>query len=373
MQGFSGDNGSATSAQLSLCCSGAGLAVDSVGNLYIADTGNNRIRKVSNGAITTVAGNGTRAFSGDNGLATNAALNAPYAIAVDVAGNLYIGEVSSPRVRRISNGIITTVAGNGAFGFSGDDGPATSAALNGPTGIAVSPGGNVYLADVNNYRVRLLTPNAPVCTFAVSPTSLTAPALGGNLNATIQTTTGCAWTVSGLPSWITVSGSPSGSGNGTVNLVFAPNNSPSQLSATITVAGIPVTVTQPFTVLLITAGGVVNVASYTTPVAPGSLAAVFGNFLLPSPVTATLFPIPTGLGGLSLQFSGAASTPLFYANAGQTNAQIPWALSGSTQTTVIASMNGQNSPPQSVELATVVWVLPDSSQGICALVWPALA
>jgi uncharacterized protein (TIGR03437 family) len=210
----------------------------------------------------------------------------------------------------------------------------------------------VYLADVNNYRVRLLTPNAPVCTFAVSPTSLTAPALGGNLNATIQTTTGCAWTVSGLPSWITVSGSPSGSGNGTVSLVFAPNNSPSQLSATVTVAGIPVTVTQPFTVLLITAGGVVNVASYTTPVAPGSLAAVFGNFLLPSPVTATLFPIPTGLGGLSLQFSGAASTPLFYANAGQTNAQIPWELSGSTQTTVIASMNGQNSAPQSVELAT---------------------
>jgi len=114
-QGFSGDNGPATSAELS---SPYAVAVDSAGNLYIADLNNNRVRKVSGGVITTVAGNGTTGYSGDNGPATSAAIFNPFSVAVDSAGNLYIADYGNNVVRKVSNGVITTVAGNGAVGTS---------------------------------------------------------------------------------------------------------------------------------------------------------------------------------------------------------------------------------------------------------------
>ncbi len=132
--------------------------MDSAGNLYIADTDNNRIRKVSNGVITTVAGNGTQGFSGDNGPATSAQLYIPGGVAVDSAGNLYIADTYNNRIRKVSNGVITTVAGNGTVGFGGDNGPATSAQLNTPVAVAVDSAGNLYIADTNNNRIRLLTP-----------------------------------------------------------------------------------------------------------------------------------------------------------------------------------------------------------------------
>jgi sugar lactone lactonase YvrE len=129
--------------------------VDSADNLYIVDVC--RIRKVSDGVITTVAGNGTCGFSGDDGPATNAQLNAPYGIAVDSAGNLYIADGGNLRIRKVSDGVITTVAG-GAGGFSGYNGPATSAQLGYPTGLAVDSAGNIYVVDSDNNRVRLLQP-----------------------------------------------------------------------------------------------------------------------------------------------------------------------------------------------------------------------
>jgi len=104
-----------------------GVAVDPAGNLYIADTFNNRVRKVSNRVITTVAGDGTVGFSGDNGPATSAQLADPWSVAVDSAGNLYIADYGNNRIRKVSNGVIATVAGNGTRGSLGDNGPATSA------------------------------------------------------------------------------------------------------------------------------------------------------------------------------------------------------------------------------------------------------
>jgi uncharacterized protein (TIGR03437 family) len=172
-QGFSGDGGQATSAQLSIP---RGVTADSADNLFISEEG--RIRKVSpGGTIATVAGGvpfGTRlGFSGDGGLATSARLSWPVGVAVDSAGNLLIADPGfnfetgdagddfsvDQRIRKVSpDGIITTLAGNGSHDFSGDGGPAITAAFNGAIGVAVDGGDNVYIADVRNQVIRILRP-----------------------------------------------------------------------------------------------------------------------------------------------------------------------------------------------------------------------
>ena len=150
---YSGDGGLATQAQLDWP---SGVAVDSAGNIYIADSTSHRIRKVdTSGIITTVAGNGNRGFSGDGGPATDASFYHPWAVAVDSAGNIYIADYYDHRIRKVDNsGIITTVAGNGNEGFSGDGGPATDASLYWPYGVAVDSAGNIYIADYRNNRIR---------------------------------------------------------------------------------------------------------------------------------------------------------------------------------------------------------------------------
>ena len=151
--GFSGDGGPAVAAQLR---SPRGVAVDSAGNVYIADSSNRRIRKIdSTGTITTIAGTGRLGFSGDGGPAVAAQLRSPYGVAVDGAGNLYIADASNNGIRKVdSTGTITTIAGTGESGFSGDGGPAVEAELRSPYGVAVDSAGNVYIADSSNWRIR---------------------------------------------------------------------------------------------------------------------------------------------------------------------------------------------------------------------------
>jgi hypothetical protein len=217
--------------------------MDAAGNLYIADTYNGAIREISNGVITTVAGTGIPGFGGDSGPATSAQLNNPYAVAVDSAGNLYIADTGDQRIRKVSNAMIGSVAGDGAPGFSGDTGPAANAQLDNPYGLAVDSAGKVYIADFDNNRVRVLTPVVP-CTYSVSPTTLQAAVAGGTLSVGLRTAASCSWAISGLPSWITVSGASSGTGSASVALVVAANNGVS-LSATIVIGGASFTVAQP--------------------------------------------------------------------------------------------------------------------------------
>jgi len=160
-QGFGGDNGPATQAQLD---TPTGLAVDTAGNLYIADSNNNRIREVSGGTITTIAGTGAPGYSGDGAAATAATLDSPAALAIDSSGNLYIADSNNECIRKISGGLITTVAGSGLQGFGGDNGPATQAQLDTPAGIALDAAGNLYIGDTNNQRVRMVAAGTGIIT-----------------------------------------------------------------------------------------------------------------------------------------------------------------------------------------------------------------
>ncbi len=162
-QGFAGDGGPSAQALLN---GPQSVAVAQDGTVYIADTGNQRVRAVSGGLIRTIAGSGARGFSGDGGDARLARLDAPVSLALDGAGGVLIADSGNHRVRRLAGGVLTTLAGTGVQGFGGDGGAGTQALLDTPAGVAVAADGRVFLADSHNQRIRVVGTNGLIATFA---------------------------------------------------------------------------------------------------------------------------------------------------------------------------------------------------------------
>jgi streptogramin lyase len=167
---FGGDGGAATAAHLRFP---SGVSVARDGGVLIADTGNNRIRRVApSGIITTVAGDGTAGFSGDGGAATAARLDTPFGVAAAPDGGVLIADNENHRIRRVSpSGTIVTVAGTGTLGYSGDGGPATSSALAFPMSVTVAPDGSILVADMYNHRIRRIRPAGRIDTLAGTSTA----------------------------------------------------------------------------------------------------------------------------------------------------------------------------------------------------------
>ena len=167
--GFSGDGGAAIVAELKYP---TGVALDTIGNIYVADQANNRIREInSSGIITTLAGTGFAGYSGNAGPATSAELNFPFGCTADGGGNVYIADTKNNRIRKISTGgIITNIAGNGFAFYSGNGGPATAASLNTPYGVLLDKSGNIYIADTHNNCIRKVDASGIITTFACQQT-----------------------------------------------------------------------------------------------------------------------------------------------------------------------------------------------------------
>ena len=376
-RGFSGDGDEATLAKLWLAgfifndgnrevTQGSGIAVDSSGNLYIADTFNNRVRIVTpDGTITTVAGNGT--------LAISASVRAPVDVAVDGAGNLYISQHLSHIIRYVNpDGFISTVAGIADDpGFSEDLGNPFTAKLNGPAGMTIEGEGAFLLADHMNHRVRRFQPKPQL---SVGPSSLDLEATAGAADPMLEMLT-IANTVSGIASWtartttpgglgwlsvfpetgftpgtvtasVDASGLPLGAYRGTV--IIAPVLDPTDLS----LVPVRVTVAEPTpTGPVIGEGGIVNGASFSDEalVSPGSIASLFGMNLAAATEVAAGLPLPTTLAGTEVLVNDTPA-PLFFVSPLQINFQMPFEVAGTTVPIVVAS-DGVRGPEVMVQIA----------------------
>ena len=300
-EGYSGDGGPATSASLNQPW---GVAVDSAGNVYIADSDNNRIRKVSGGTITTIAGNGERSFFGDGGLATRASLACPTGLTIDSAGDLYVADRYNNRIRKVSGGTIATVAGNGTSQYYGDGGLATSASLNQPLGVAVDSADNLYIADTGNNRIREVF--AVPAGFQALPATLhfaTIPGVvpGAQTIGLSSAVTGLSFTVSTDSTWL--SASPS---SGSIPALLQASIDPTGLTVgtyqgTITIS-VPNAVPSTATVAVTLAVGVGAAAALAVDTPSVSFTANQGSGVLTQQVHVL------NSGGGSLSFTASATT-----------------------------------------------------------------
>ena len=374
--GFTGDNVAATQTALA---SPTSVAVDGAGNIYIADLFNSRIRKVNaQGVITTFAGTGIADYTGDGGPATQATIDTPEGVAVDRLGDVYIADSVSSVVRRVApNGVITTFAGSGQDGFSGDGGPATQARLSSPRGVAVGPDGSVYISDAGNDRIRQVTTNGVITSVAGSgvtgyngdgisaaqasffePVGLAVDPFGSvyiadSFNDRIRILKSAQLQFFGLSQYVLptgVSATVNIIGSGLENSTVAINGQ--GVSSTLDAGSGNLAVTVPPSFLaapgalsfqvskpqsqtpadrrIIVAAqsqinsvptATVSAASFQQGASAEAIGAMFGTRLATQTGFASAIPLPTSVSGTSVLVNGIAS-PLFFVSAGQINYQI---------------------------------------------------
>ncbi|MGO9228973.1 MAG: hypothetical protein ACLQKA_07165 [Bryobacteraceae bacterium] len=302
-----------------------GVCIGSDGSVYIADTNNSRVLVAPpGGVVTTFAGNGSPGYTGDGDLAPYSQLNLPSACALDGSGDLYIADTGNHTVREVSGstGAIATVAGTGACGFSGDGDAATSAALCSPGGVAADGNGNIFIADTGNHAIRMVTPDGAIHTIAGQGT----PGFSGDGGPAVSASLS-------LPSGMLLDGAG--------NLYFA--DSGNNRVRRLTPPGGVVTVGPP------PVGGtlaLVGAASLSQgPVAPGEIVTIYGTGIGPAAGVAGSADasgrIGSLLAGAQVTFDGVAA-PLFYAQASQINAQVPYTIAGETFTQMEVTYQGQS-------------------------------
>lgn len=369
---FGGDGGRATAAALDWPAS---VTTDSAGNLYIADQHNNRIRRVDrDGMITTFAGNGQHSFGGNGGRATAAALDYPSGLALDAAGNLYIADQHNSQVRVVrSGGIIEAFAGAGAASFGGDGGPASRAALDWPTGLAVDAQGTVYITDQFNGRIRRVDRNGTITTYAGDGRSTFAgdggPAGRASLNHPADIALDAAGNlyIADQKNHRIRRVSPDGiittvAGTGTAG--FSGDGGPAAQAALSRPSGVAVDAQGnlyiadhdnhrvrkvTFATPPPAAGGITNAASFATgPIAPGQIISIFGTSLGPATgLGAELDPatgrLATTRGGVSVLFNDVPG-PLFFVRQDQINVQAPYELAGQSSARIVVRNQAASSP-----------------------------
>lgn len=381
--GFSGDGGPATQASFNGVI---GLCLDAAGNIYVNDDRNNRIRRIDPaGQITTFAGNGLRQYGGDGGPATQASFNIGIRCATDTAGNVYVAEQGAHRIRKIApTGLITTFAGNGTQGFSGDGGPAAAANLNNPTALTVDSAGNLYFSGQFNHRLRRVVPNGILTTIAGTGTPGFSgdggPATSANLNfpgamvadgngdlyftdgpnlrvrrvrrdGVIETVAGNGTRGFGGDGGAPLSASFNGEfgiaidGEGNLYVADTDNHRVRKISG-VAAGGPPPG---------FEASGVTAVGSLVPGVTPGALIAITGKNLTftTAVAAASSLPLPERIGGSAVTFDGIAAPMVSARNTGgveQLVVQAPFEIAGATVAIVVH--NGRiASPPVAVNVA----------------------
>jgi uncharacterized protein (TIGR03437 family) len=360
--GFMGDGGPALQADISDV---HGLAIDSNGNLYIADTFNGRVRIVNPaGVINTFAGNGTYGYTGDGGPATSAELFQPSGVAVDSNGNVYIADYGNYTVRKVdSKGNISTIAGTGTPGYSGDGGPANKAALAQPYAIAIDPSGNIYISDLGNTNIREITPDGNIHTIVsnISTDSIAVDAAGSiyytdSIGDTVGKilSNGTRFAIAGIP------GNPGFSGDGgpgTSAQLNQPHGVALDSSGNVYVAD-----SQNQAIRLLSpvpsSISVVNAASgVAVSITPGEIVTIFGTGLGPS-TGASAQPGANGvygtqLAGTTVSFGGTDGV-LLYTSATQIEAIVPYSVPIGGTADVTVTYQGQSFTASAVPVVGTV-------------------